>query len=169
MRAAPALELTVAPDRAWRLGVSALLLAGFAALAAWAGLAASVPVSWRAAAVLAGLMVTTGLLACEAAARPLSLRWDGRCWHWREAPAASERSGTLGMAANFGSWLLLRLRSHGGIRWPWRARWVALGRRAHAAHWHALRCAVGLFHKCSIFERLPRPAFARDGIAADVS
>lgn len=143
MRAAPALELTVAPDRLWRVGVAVLLLAGLAALLAWALLAASLPAVWRGAALMAGLIVAAGLLACEAAARPLRLRWDGRCWHWREAApgVVGECCGTLGVAADFGDWLLLRLEpAEGG--WRRRSRWLALGRRSHAAHWHALRCAI---------------------------
>ncbi|WP_119153738.1 hypothetical protein [Caldimonas tepidiphila] len=141
MRAAPALELTVAPERGWRAAVAALGAAALAALLGWV-FAASIPApGWRAAALLLCLPLFAALPAL--ASRTLLLRWDGRDWHWRDAAEGQAQacSGRLGVVADLGGWMLLRLQPSAS-RLPWHGRWIALARRSHAAHWHALRCAV---------------------------
>ena len=66
------------------------------------------------------------------------LDWDARRWALH-SPAGAAQEGELAVAIDLGPWLLLRFRPAAP---PRRARWIALQRAAHAAQWHALRCAV---------------------------
>lgn len=140
MRAAPAVELTVAPDLFWRVAVSLLAAAAGAGLMGWALLLPG-PLPWRLAVPAACLPWLLWLVGREWRAPPLQLRWDGQGWCWREAgalPQAPEHSGSVDVIADFGAWMLLRLRP--SCVAP--RRWLAIGRTAQPARWHALRCAV---------------------------
>lgn len=144
MRAAPAVELTVAPDPAWRLSVGGLCFCVFGAQLAWVAAPSTLDLAWRLGALGLCLPALGWLLWHELSAPAFHLRWDGRQWHWREvaAPESAGRSGALQVVVDFGGWMLLRLHPGAGPTWRVGARWLPVSRHAMPERWHALRCAV---------------------------
>ncbi|MBK6006928.1 hypothetical protein JJB11_12575 [Ramlibacter ginsenosidimutans] len=92
--------------------------AGWRPLAAYAAVAASAALGWR-----AWLRSPVGLL-----------RWDGSGWCWDEG--GTSVAGRPEIALDLQSRLLLRWRGEGGLRWLW------LERASDVSHWDALRRAV---------------------------
>ena len=135
MNRAPAVEVTVAADRAARVALAALGAAAAASLAAWLAALASAPV---------GLALALALAAGLAGAVPgwrwrpatAQLRWDGQAWSLLPAGATTPVAGRVAVAVDLDGWLLLRF--HGATG----RRWLPLSRRRHRAAWHALRCAL---------------------------
>jgi hypothetical protein len=71
------------------------------------------------------------------------LRWDGALWHLAGTVSSEggEQLGTLAVALDGGSWMLLRFCATPSEARP-RTRWLALSRRDLGSQWHDLRCAV---------------------------
>lgn len=128
---------------AWTVSVALLCGLGLVGIAAWAlathdqhGLRWVAPVV-----VLSGLVVIGALRPLAAGAS--RLRWDGAAWHLRSSTAPLDDAGPAGelrVALDFGGWMLVRFITGSG--WRRRVAWLALGRRAQPAQWHALRCAI---------------------------
>lgn len=136
MRAAPAVQVTLAPDRAWSVFVRAVGAAALAGLAASAGMRAGWPAPAAAACAMLGALV-----GAWAAGRWLAppyvgtLSWDGKTWAWQGAgESAPQPVAEVRVVIDLGPWMLLRLRSP--------ARWLPLAEHRAGAAWHALRAAV---------------------------
>ena len=142
MHHAPALSLSLPPDRGWLRGVQGLgTLVGVTTLV-WLG--------WH---VTQFGFPTTPMLVVSALAftpmlwlwwlhravpRVQHLAWHPQDGHWAlQTEATPPRLGQLDCLVDTGHWMLLRHRGPG-----LRTVWLPLSRRDHAAHWHALRCAV---------------------------
>lgn len=132
MRAAPAVQLVIGPDRGWRCAVALLGAAAAASLAAWmveqAGIAPIGQALAAAVAAMTGALASRRFLPSPAG----RLAWDGTQWIWRGV------DGDLQVAIDLGPWLLLRFV-------PWqggRVAWLPVGRAAAGAAWHPLRAAV---------------------------
>jgi hypothetical protein len=143
MRTAPALQVTLTNDAAWR--VAHWLLAGLASavLITWAQLTARASLQWWPWAV--AIPVCVSLLAITRPWRrhdPVQLRWDGQAWHAGPVgPAGSEPwSGQLTVALDLGAWMLMHL--HAPNPPAAMPAWLAVSRRSQPAAWHPLRCAV---------------------------
>jgi hypothetical protein len=137
-----ALSIEIRTSAAWRWGVLVMTLAAALGLGWW-----SVTSLQRGAAgsIWPGLPAWLAIVAAASLLWPRAgrLRWDGAVWHL-EVPATGpvvERPGTMAIALDGGSWMLLRFRAaqaDAGLR----VRWLALSRRDLGGQWHALRCAV---------------------------
>jgi hypothetical protein len=136
MRAAPAVQATLGPDRGWAVftgGASALALAGVGAWAAqgfgasgWAMVLAALP------AALMGWVTGGRLLATPHG----TLRWDGAAWSWQAQGGPATPTG-VAVIIDLGPWMLLRLRPAGAG-----AIWLPAGQGACRPAWHALRAAL---------------------------
>jgi hypothetical protein len=73
-----------------------------------------------------------------------SLRWDGQNWHLTEPllDAGPQREGSLAVALDAGSWLLLRFRPRGEPRRWSRSVWMVLARHASVDEWCTLRRTI---------------------------
>jgi hypothetical protein len=148
MHHAPALTLTLQPDPLWRLGLRAGGGMGVLTVLGWLGwhTAQAGPPGWPmwAAATLSAIPALWLLLPAHPAAQQRgTLIWqpaDG-LWHLQRTAngktCAPPRLGQIDCMVAGQDWLLLR---HGGPDIP--SAWIPVSRRAHAAQWHALRCAV---------------------------
>ena len=99
---------------------------------------------WGRAAVLGLVAVATlGLGASLLSARPVSLRWDEQRWHLGPADSVGHEpvAGTLAVALDLGSWMLLRFQADASGRRA-AVAWLPAQRRGLESQWHALRCAV---------------------------
>ncbi|MEY2892496.1 MAG: hypothetical protein RJA98_2404 [Pseudomonadota bacterium] len=144
MRAAPALQVTLTHDTAWRLG--GWLLAGFssAVLMTWAHFTARATLQgWPWAVAVLMCAVLLALTRPWRRHAPVQLRWDGQAWHAGPiGPAGSEPwSGQLTVALDLGGWMLLRL-SDPPPPAEHLPAWLAAARHQQPAAWHPLRCAV---------------------------
>jgi hypothetical protein len=137
MRAAPAVQATLSPDRGWLAcarGLAALALAG---LAAWAAQGLGGP-GWATAlaaagAALAGLLAGARLVGAHTG----TLRWDGAAWSWQPLGAAQPLAGRIEVMIDLGPWMLLRLQSvEAGTLW------LPLAQSACGPAWRALRSAL---------------------------
>ena len=126
----------------WRSAVFAVAATAIAAMAAWGGLAlangsnGSAPI----AAIAAAMAILSALLAMSLArVEPGTLACSDGGWTFTSRRGGVERveSGTLTVAVDLGSFLLLKLTSGDASR-----RWLPVQRRGLQADWHALRCAV---------------------------
>lgn len=133
MRAAPAVQLALGPDRAWRVAVALLGAAAGASLAGWALAWSGVPPAVLSGAACLLAAAAGAWLTCRLSPAPRGrLAWDGAQWQWCGV------EGELEVVADLGPWMLLRFL-------PWRrgqAVWLPVGRAAAAAAWHPLRAAV---------------------------
>lgn len=66
---------------------------------------------------------------------PWTLCWDGSRWQYGLGQARTE-AVDVAVVLDWDGWLLLRI---GTLARP---TWLALSRRMHRHHWHALRCAL---------------------------
>jgi hypothetical protein len=141
MQPSPPVSIELRHFGLWRTAVIGVAVLTLAALYGWSN-GSPEPVAgaprWAVAFALAAVVSATGLLRL---ARPVSLRWDGHCWHLGplQIPGKEPRPGQLTVAIDLGGWMLLRFVPNAG---PRRARWLPAQRRGVAAQWHALRCAV---------------------------
>lgn len=89
------------------------------------------------------------------------LRWDGERWLLTESSprAGPQREGSLLLALDAGSWMLLQFRSRREHRRWSRSVWMVLARRASADEWSALRRTV--------YSPRPEPATASAQAAAN--
>jgi hypothetical protein len=137
MRAAPAVQATLTPDRGWAAftrGLSALALAGLAAWAAqglgapgWAMVLAAVP------SALVGWAMGQRFLAAPHG----TLRWDGAAWSWHAHGGPAARTGVVAVMIDLGPWMLLRLQPAGAG-----AIWLPAAQDACGPAWRALRAAL---------------------------
>jgi hypothetical protein len=130
----------------WRAAVSAVAAAAVAAMAAWGGLALATGSNGSTliatiALALAGLsaLLAVSLMRVE----PGTLACADGCWTYASRSRGVERveSGTLAVAVDLGSFLLLTLTCGEASRRSSR-RWLPVQRSGLESAWHALRCAV---------------------------
>ncbi|WP_338415631.1 hypothetical protein [uncultured Sphaerotilus sp.] len=146
MHHAPALALTLPPERLWlrgvrALGVSALL--GASGWLAWHTVQTGAPT--RAMLWLVTLSSLPALWLLHRSANPVgcALTWhpDDAQWRLERTPsngqAGRPQAGRIDCIADGTHWMLLR---HSGRGIP--STWLCVSRRDHPARWHALRCAV---------------------------
>ena len=120
--------------------------AAIAAMATWGGLALVTRSSDSAliATVAAAMACASALLAASLArVEPGALACVDGAWTFATGRGGVERteSGTLAVALDLGSFLLLSLTRTDVSRRPER-RWLPVQRRGLEGDWHALRCAV---------------------------
>ena len=141
MGAAPALEFRVDRLGVWRAGVGLLVALSCLTMLIWwtadppLGKAASS--AWAGAGCALAVAVGAGLLRGP---RTLLLRWDRQRW-WIADGGQTPRAGNIGVALDFGAWMLLRFVPDGRLA-TLRACWIPVQRRGAESAWHALRCAV---------------------------
>jgi hypothetical protein len=126
----------------WRLGVAGLTAASLLVVGLWiATLLAREELAWiwLAMAALPAIAAAASMRWVDRA----RLRWDGGDWHLARSapPAMAEQAGTMAVALDGGSWMLLRFRARAATERP-RITWLALSRHDLGGAWHALRCAV---------------------------
>lgn len=143
MRTIAPLEVRVQRFGVWRMSVIGLTLAACAALAAWWSAQPLPRASSLSTGVAAGMVAVLAAMLGLVRQRPLTLRWDGQCWHLaRDGEVAAP--GRLELAIDLGAWLLLRFVP--GVMPPksgWqRSCWIALQRRGLESQWHALRVTL---------------------------
>ena len=140
MRESVFFELRLRRFGVWRLAIWLVAGAAVAAMAAWATAMGDPPPESGRTLVLtvaAGLSVATIALAFTLARVEAGLLTcvDGV---WTFVPdAGPRRTGTLEVAMDLGSFLLLRL-----VERRRTAAWLPVQRRGIEAHWHGLRCAA---------------------------
>jgi hypothetical protein len=137
MRAAPAVQATLGPDRGWLAFARGLTAFALAGLMAWAARGLGVP-GWAVAltaalAALAGVALGGRLVGAHTG----TLRWDGAAWSWQPPGAAQALAGRIEVMVDLGPWMLLRLRSAeaGTV-------WLPLAQDACGPVWRALRAAL---------------------------
>ena len=140
MRESSIFEVRLARFDVWRAALVGIALGGVAAAAAWGFSTARSRADESVAAIV--LVALALAIASVALVLPLArvpkgvLACTSGVWTFA-ADAAPGRSGTLTVALDWGSFLLLRLDCGA------RARvWLPLQRRGLEREWHALRCAV---------------------------
>jgi hypothetical protein len=142
MRAAPALQVTVARYGAWRAFETFVVASACGVLAAWTIGLGVVPGSWGWLAFGAAGAAAVGVAIRKRP--PVRLQWDGRGWRVGAPPAADAAdlpAGQLRVMLDLGGFLLLRFEPQEPRR-DAAASWLPVQRRGLEAHWHALRCAV---------------------------
>jgi hypothetical protein len=142
MHHAPALTLSLHPQVRWTRAVRSLggvALAVASAWLAWHGQVRGVFPDWPLALTAAALALPAWPLLRTRALPPAgTLSWQPDTGRWQlRCPPQAARDGQLDCPLAGHHWLLLR---HHGPGIP--TTWLPLSRRAHAAQWHALRCAV---------------------------
>jgi hypothetical protein len=136
MRAAAAVQVTLAPDRGWRLFARLLGAATSAGLAG--ALLLGLAPAWAAAgAALAALLGACGGAALLAPPHAGTLRWDGAAWSWQPSGQGTPLAGQVALMIDLGPWVLLRWRSPGQ-----RARWLPLAQAGAGPMWQPLRVAL---------------------------
>jgi hypothetical protein len=139
MRAAPAFQVTLRRFGVWRISMATLATGGVACLAAWAA-GRDVPIGWSLGATLSASVVgIAGLAISLCRVPPVSLRWDGLCWHLGRPAATSvdAQPGDLRSIIDLGPWMLLRFTATDST-----STWLPVQRRGIETQWHALRCSV---------------------------
>jgi hypothetical protein len=135
MHNAPALSLTLKPDRFWHRSVRGLGVVALATAPGWLvwhtlQVGRPTPSMLVMAALAAG--PACWLMWQKVAVSGPSLLWQPTEGHW----SLQARPGQLDCLADLGHWMLLR---HRGTD---RTTWLPVSQRDHATHWHALRCAL---------------------------
>jgi hypothetical protein len=130
----------------WQAAVALVAATAIAAMAAWGGLALATGSngSMLIATIALAMAGLSALLAVSLArVEPGTLACADGCWTFACRPRGVDRieSGTLAVAVDLGSFLLLTLTRSDASRWPSR-RWLPVQRRGLEPAWHALRCAV---------------------------
>jgi hypothetical protein len=130
----------------WRCAVTVVAAAAIAAMAAWGGRALAT--GSNGSVLIATIAAPTAALSALLAAslmrvEPGTLAWADGCWTFTCRPRGVDRieSGTLAVAIDLGSFLLLTLTRSDASRWSSR-RWLPVQRRGLEPAGHALRCAV---------------------------
>lgn len=152
MHAAPAFQVVVRDFGIWRGTVVSIAALDLLTIAAFCVEQVSNPGNVLFGVVaMAALGITAALATAWVAVTlfrvsPSLLRWDGRVWRLsfadpvRGADDLADRVGSLTVAIDLGSWLLLRFAADGPG--PGLIRWLPVQRFGLESHWHALRCAV---------------------------
>ncbi len=166
MRAIAACQFTLSRFEVWRRAVAVFAGAVVLALLLWFVGQPVAPPWFMAVALGLVAMAALVLAASLLRTRPVSLRWDGREWHVcpaesaRQAPAEHEQAGSLMVALDLGTWMLLQFVPHVSGQGS-RATWLPVQRSGLEPQWHTLRCAV--------YSPRPAPDAAQDpGAAADL-
>lgn len=136
MHHAPALSLTLPPDRPWHCGIQGLSAATLVTTLLWLGwhaLQVGTPTPLMLVVAAGSAVPVFWLRRWQAMVPVRELVWQPTNHHWR----LQTRTGQLDCLADLGHWMLLRHRGPG-----LHTTWLPLSRRDHAAHWHALRCAL---------------------------
>ena len=140
MQGAPALEWTIGSGHRERALVALIWVAAGIVLGAWTAQWLEWPMSsWGGVATAALPGVAMGVLGWTVCS-PMSgaLAWDGRLWHWRDAPQGPSVPATgLRIAFDLGGWAVLR---------DDRGRWCGVCRADAPAQWHGLRLALHAIH-----------------------
>lgn len=133
-------EASVRRFGVWEAGVWAVATSAVGSVAAWA-VSTSAAQSADGALLDFGVAALLGLVTVASAASLVRVgggTLSCRAGQWTFAPDASAaRSGTVEVALDLGSFLLLRLRDARR-----RSLWLPVQRRGLEHEWHALRCAV---------------------------
>ena len=150
MHAAPALQVDVLRFGVWRAAIGGLITTCLAVVCLWWARAHHEP-AWLHLALTAAALLAVAGASTRLRSRPFRLRWDGERWHVGPANArdAEPWVGAVGVAIDFGGWMLLRFApvsapehapASGLRRCPY--RWLPVQRRGLEAQWHALRGAL---------------------------
>ena len=151
MRTPPPFQVTLQRFGVWHGAVRIASGLGAAVIVAWVVLQPRSPSLWSLIAAGCGVMAVLGLGASLARSQSSSLRWDGQAWHLGPAESRGDEplTGSLAVALDFGSWMLLRFTpdapalSTSNLRAAKpRQLWLPAQRSGLEAQWHALRCAV---------------------------
>jgi len=143
MRVPGAVTFEIRRPRWVRPGLLALHLLAASTLVGWC-VAMSSREDWTALAwaPLAGLawLLAVGWMPLASG----GLRWDGQNWHLTGSmlDAGAQREGSLAVALDAGSWLLLRFRPRGEPRRWSSSVWMVLARHASVDEWCALRRTI---------------------------
>jgi hypothetical protein len=134
MHAPPSVTYPVGRSAFAGAAIAAVAAAGLLGACAWT-LQSSV-FGWRQLAGFAAVAACAGLALLAWWRSPRgTLRWDGLAWQWEEGGQVA--AGRPDIALDLQSRLLLRWRGDGsGARWLW------LERKSDVSHWDALRRAV---------------------------
>jgi hypothetical protein len=144
MASPPPFTFSADAPASWRVAVWLVVALACAALAIWWWQRPAPAPWWVGGAVVAGC---AGAIACGLATwhQPRSvLHWDRQDW-LLESGTAAPRAGTLEVAIDLGSWMLLRfVPVPGGRSGPelLAVRWLAVERGRLGFEWHALRCTL---------------------------
>jgi hypothetical protein len=136
MRAAPAVQVSIGPDRLWSALSLGLGASAGASLAAWAAQWLQSPDAWTFASAAIGGLLVAALAWHFAGPAPGRLGWDGERWWWQPADAP-QQEGDVRLMMDVGPWMLLRFEPNRGV-----GSWLPMSRRGAGAAWHALRIAV---------------------------
>jgi hypothetical protein len=150
MRAPPAFQISVTAFGQWRTLNGVLVMAALSSVLAWS------IATWSDRPFAGGLIGVCGIVMAAVATSggilrqaPFSLRWDTQCWHLGSIHSRGHEpmgGGRLTISLDVAGFLLLYFsaaESAQGLRnFPGRGRWLAVQRRGHEPHWHALRCTV---------------------------
>ena len=128
----------------WRAAVATLALLSVSALTAWvlsgSDLWSAGSLTGAAIAAVAVLLLASSLARVE----PATLRLHDGGWtvarHGFEDAGAE--LGSVEVAIDLGSFMLLSFRPELAFARPGERRWLPAQRWGHEHHWHALRCAV---------------------------
>jgi hypothetical protein len=137
MRAAPAVQALLGPDRGWAVFTRTLVALALAGIAAWAAS------WWDAQGWATALAAAAAALSGWAIGGPLLtppqgiLRWDGTAWTWQAKGAHEAQSGTVAVMIDLGPWLLLRFAPADAG-----AVWLPVAEGACGPAWRALRVAL---------------------------
>lgn len=145
MHQAPALALTLPPDRLWVGGIRTLSASALLAAASWlvwhsVQTGTSTPVMHLLAVLCSLPALWLFYTSTTAPAVGVRLSWhpEEARWHLQaHLSTGPPRSGQIQCVADGTHWMLLR---HSDCGIP--SVWLRVSRRDHPAHWHALRCAV---------------------------
>jgi hypothetical protein len=139
MRESSIFEVRLERFAVWRAVVAALAALALASVLAWAVATVvaddGVGRETIVAITLAFAVATIALAVSLSRVRPGALGCIDGTWTFT-ADHGAPRAGTLAVALDAGSFLLLRLRSPEGVVW------LPVQRRGVERQWHALRCAV---------------------------
>ncbi len=150
MRTPPPFQVTLQRFGVWHGAVRIVSGLGAAVIVGWVVLQPRSPSLWTLIAAGCGVMAVLGLGASLARSQASSLRWDGMAWHLGPAESRGDEPqiGSLAVALDFGSWMLLRFTADAPVSasnqratTP-RQLWLPAQRSGLEAQWHALRCAV---------------------------
>jgi hypothetical protein len=137
MRAAPAVQALLGPDRGWAAFTRASVALALAGIAAWAAS------GWGAQGWATALAAAPAAVLGWAIGGPLlgpaqgTLRWDGAAWSWQAKGAHEARAGAVAVMIDLGPWLLLRFAPPDAG-----AVWLPVAEGTCGPAWRALRVAL---------------------------
>jgi hypothetical protein len=140
MHAPPPYTITLRCFDRWKIGCSALVMMSLAVVSFWSWVAFSpYPVGCVAGALLWGL-ASFALLVHAQRLSPQRLRWDGQGWRWSSElhPVAEGMPGSLSVALDLGTWMLLRFILDDTRK----TLWLPVQHRGHESTWYGLRATI---------------------------